>query len=757
MSKLLTKTNINAARNVDVWVPDNPFSQASEVINKYDLKKSPIVKSYNIGDIHIPTKAETDLIVQKATAVMPDYIEDFKDEIKPIMIGEGYLSTIEKDEGDDIVLPSAFKDTLEQFMQFPLLFFNHNFWGQPLGLWYELTIDEYGLYGKNAIFDTQEGREIATLVKAGVIRAYSIGFLIEEWSRREDIDAFIIEKVRLLEGSYVSLPMNRTAQVTEIKSDLVRRAKAKNIILKHLTTESSSQGSSIKGVTKVEPLTKEEILEAIESKTNPFSKDLKETQIKVSDVKKEVEKLAVAHYSVKDALSDKIKQTAADVETKLDSMSEDFNGLITDIKKAVEDVKVDRTKFGGAIDSPFSIKALHQMDRAKIKSFHSPETTGRIEAMQKAADTLFLLDAFMEAGDQKFRKGRNYTKQDRNARIRELKYFNDVFVPATKALGVDTGADAGDEWIPDEMSSRWEELVRVQLKVANLFRSIPMPNNPYTLPILTSDTIGKLIPEKYDLVGAFEANEETPGTGKVTWNAVTCRGRIQLSYEFNEDSILPALALTEEAIVRSIARAIDQGIIDGDTAGTHQDADVTSALDFRKAYDGLRKLTPAATSKDFSSYTAGVNQILLAFRDARASMGKYGLNPGDLAAITSLRTYLKNLLSMDSVQTIDKYGLNAVIVSGELARIDNVPIVPSEFSRVDLAASGVYTVAGQVTGQMNIVNTLAYMIGYPEELQVGTEFDMLWRVWQVAGFRRVDFQPLFGTTEISVADIINIT
>ena len=123
---------------------------------------------------------------------MPDYVED---SIKPILVGEGYLSTIEKDEGDDIVLPKAFEDTLAQFMEFPLLFFNHNFWGMPLGIWTELTIDDYGLYGKNAIFDTQEGRDVALLIRAGVIRAYSIGFLIEEWSRKEEIDAFIIEKL----------------------------------------------------------------------------------------------------------------------------------------------------------------------------------------------------------------------------------------------------------------------------------------------------------------------------------------------------------------------------------------------------------------------------------------------------------------------------------------------------------------------------------------------------------------------------------
>jgi hypothetical protein len=60
-----------------------------------------------------------------------------------------------------------------------------------------------------------------------------------------------------------------------------------------------------------------------------------------------------------------------------------------------------------------------------------------------------------------------------------------------------------------------------------------------------------------------------------------------------------------------------------------------------------------------------------------------------LVHIVGMGSYL-NLLSDTNVQTVDKYGPNATILTGELGKIDGAPIIVSEYVRADLNATGVY-------------------------------------------------------------------
>jgi len=124
-------------------------------------------------------------------------------------------------------------------------------------------------------------------------------------------------------------------------------------------------------------------------------------------------------------------------------------------------------------------------------------------------------------------------------------------------------------------------------------------------------------------------------------------------------------------------------------------------------------------------------------------MGKYGVNPNNLAWIAGVRVFHK-LLSLPEVLTVDKYGANATILTGELAKLDGIPIIVSEFIREDLNASGVYD--GVTTNRtiLPLVYRPAFLYGdrrtitlrVSQELYMETDQDV------AIATQRLDFQPV---------------
>jgi hypothetical protein len=84
---------------------------------------------------------------------------------------------------------------------------------------------------------------------------------------------------------------------------------------------------------------------------------------------------------------------------------------------------------------------------------------------------------------------------------------------------------------------------------------------------------------------------------------------------------------------------------------------------------------------------------------------------GDCVILCSPEVYLTDLLPMDDVLTMDKFGPTAPIVNGQLAQVIGLPIVMSEFLTSDLQTSGKFTTTGGATSSMLIVNTARYKIG----------------------------------------------
>ena len=321
---------------------------------------------------------------------------------------------------------------------------------------------------------------------------------------------------------------------------------------------------------------------------------------------------------------------------------------------------------------------------------------------------------------------------------RSLKMWSEFAREASalrKAMDTAT-SEEGLEWIPTGFSSELVRKVKLALKVAALSGRIAMPTNPFKLPIDGADAVAYLTAESTSDT-ATKITASTPGTNNVTFDAVKLACRVLVSTELEEDSVVAILPLLRDKIVQALAEAQENATINGDTAGTHMDSDVTASSDVRKAWDGYRKLALSAAKIDCSTFN------ITNLRAIRTALGKYGVNPCNLAWIAGISVFNK-MLGLDEVMTVDKYGPNATILTGELAKLDGIPLIVSEFVREDLNASGVYD--GTTTDKT--ILPLVYRPGFlygdrrnitlkvSQELYMETDQDV------AIATQRLDFQPV---------------
>lgn len=131
----------------------------------------------------------------------------------------GYGSVFNNtDLGNDVVVPGAFKSSLEKH-GLPLLLFNHKMDDAPIGTITEAKEDNRGLWFKAELPKDDafvSGRIIPQLKRRG-LRGTSIGYKATQKETRRSDGARLLKQVRLFEISVVNMPMNPLASVENVK------------------------------------------------------------------------------------------------------------------------------------------------------------------------------------------------------------------------------------------------------------------------------------------------------------------------------------------------------------------------------------------------------------------------------------------------------------------------------------------------------------------------------------------------------------
>jgi HK97 family phage major capsid protein len=336
---------------------------------------------------------------------------------------------------------------------------------------------------------------------------------------------------------------------------------------------------------------------------------------------------------------------------------------------------------------------------------------------------------------------------------RSIPSLRDEWQHICRALDVDTSGEGG-AWVPTGLGSMVHEQVRASGKVAPLFQRIDIPTNPWKLPIEGADATAYRVAEP---TGDTESKPtaSTPGTVAATFDAEIFGARTLWSRSLDADSAIAMQPFVLRKLVQAFVNAEERAILDGDTDGTHMDTDThaAGATDAAWAWDGLRKKALAQTVATATSCTA------LNLGVVRKAMGKWGVNPADLAFIIGVSN-LHTLLADTNLLTVDKMGPQAVILNGQIGSVFGVPVIVSEFVRENLNASGVYDAITTTKTYMLCVNRNEWAIGQRMAIDVEVDDSIYRETFQRVGvmFQREDFQSIASAaTNDDTAIAYNVT
>lgn len=297
-------------------------------------------------------------------------------------------------------------------------------------------------------------------------------------------------------------------------------------------------------------------------------------------------------------------------------------------------------------------------------------------------------------------------------------------------LNHSTQSGYGDEWVPDMWASTLWERSRLDNVAQGLITNIEMPSDPFNIPIEGADpTVYHVAETTAENTLALDITtspipDSKVATGKVQLAAEKLGLRVPLSAEVNEDSIIPFIAQMRRQAERAMQDAIDNVIINGDTvltANTNLNLiDGTPTTQAYTAQDGFLKL-PIITTTANAVDMGGAAPTLVQLRNVRSKLPVYyRFKLADLAWIVDGETYVK-LLNIDEFLTVDKLGALATNLTGEVGRIDNIPVYVSE--QIALAnTAGKVPNGGGTLGRALLVYRPGWYFGFRRRVSTDVSF-----------------------------------
>ncbi len=292
------------------------------------------------------------------------------------LVISGMASTKDLDRYDDVVEPTAFKETLPTFMKNPVMLLQHNA-NKPIGKFTESKITDDGLEVKGSVSYDEDG--CIQKIKDGILGAFSIGYKPKKYEVRNAEDELIatengyekgfnwedlyekgvvrtIKELDLVEISVVSTPANPNAVFGLEKSvkgffDEEMKSWKQEIEEKSQESQEEKETSS---ASEVETPEEEEICET-------------------DDLANEVIQKEEEHAEMPADSEDPVDETSDNSETPVETEEKSLTEEKTEIKALKEDVEKSKQGMKTLLKAYESLKS----DFAELK-----EVVGKIPARQ---------------------------------------------------------------------------------------------------------------------------------------------------------------------------------------------------------------------------------------------------------------------------------------------------------------------------------------------------------------------------------------
>ena len=573
----------------------------------------------------------------------------------------GMASTNDFDRAGDTIAPDAWaKGGLRNFENNPIILFNHDY-NKPIGRATGLKVTPNGLE-LEAKISKSAPESVCELVKDGVLGAFSVGFRVKDADYLEETDGYKIKDAELFEVSVVSVPCNQAATFSLAKSfdseaeyedfkktftnrvDLAGQSLAKDEDISSNVASETPDGANAQKEIKMseEVKTPEVDLEAFAKKV------AEETAAKIA--MKQAEQKAAEEKAAQEAA----EKAQADAEQKAAQEEEVKQAVVSGVESGTEKLLADVQEKLNERNS----------DMEETLNQYKQELEEKSEEIQKMRDSKRVF-ADRAAGSDISKWGQDFLNAHMLGVMTQKGMNTDFARNVQEKAGIDYATNAAD--IDQEVSSLIEKEIMNELKVARLFREIPVNGKSTVLPIQVD-----VDPAAW-ATNATSGNLENRGASNATYqpkqvilNAYRLISSTFMDNEVDEQVLINLMPMLIEGVARAHGRAVEGAILNGN--GTISGLDgVAAAATAKHDIDGA-----SVGSGNFATMTGA--QLLA----ARKEMGKYGLSPSEVVYIVSPNMYY-DLLSDSAFQTLDEVGSDlAVRVVGTLGAVFGSPVIVSE-------------------------------------------------------------------------------
>ena len=413
---------------------------------------------------------------------------------------------------------------------------------------------------------------------------------------------------------------------------------------------------------------------------------------------------------------DKITEMTASIQAlsagslqqhQLDQMTVDFKALLDEHKAAVLDSTPVRT--GEFQSNPVQravqgYTAKYSRELSDIAN-HGEHKIGNWKL--RGTDLILAKMLIDKANDIKQIDKKGFEGSDK------LRPVSDDLNNAVKLL-TSTGTGTGDELVPTGMATElWQDFFSAARIVGDL-PSQPMPTDPFDVSL----GLGTITFRKGGQGQAVSA--QNPATAKSTLTSTELVADVEWSYNLDEDAVIAMMPGLRQQFVMDGSETMDAFVLNAEatvtaTGNINLDDNVPDADRYylTDGQDGIRHL-PIVDNTGQANSGGGDALADADIVAMLADLDKYGLNLEQCRIVPGIATYFK-MLGLTNVATVDKYGLAATIVKGELMRYQGVPVLPSASMAKTESDYKVSETAGN--------NTLGAMVAYNRNF------------WKV-GFRR---------------------
>ena len=562
-----------------------------------------------------------------------------------IMI-RGMASTADFDRAGDTISAEAWqKGGLKNFEKNPIILFNHDY-DRPIGRATGMKAGPNGLELECKISKSAPGN-VAGLVKDGVLGAFSVGFRVKDADYIKETDGLMIKDAELFEVSVVSVPCNQAATFSLAKSfdstteyeefkktftnrvDLAGQSLAKDeAIASNIASDHTPKSAELISADQEIKMDNQNIdLEAFAKKVAEDTAAkiaMKQAEQKAAD-KAEIEK-AQAEASFIEAQDIKVK---TGIQTGVEALMADVEAKLNE-----KDAKIDEViaKFGKDLEE-------------KNAEIEAMRTSKRVFGDRSASGDL-----------SKF--GQDFMHASLLGTMTGKGMNTDFARGVMEKAGLDYTTNAGD--IDQEVARQIEKEVTLELKTAGAFREIQVNGAATVMPIQPDVTAAT-----FQTGAAAAGNLDTPGGAAATFqpsqvilNAYRLISQTFMDNNVDEQVLINLMPMLVDSVARAHARAVDTAIIQGAGSITGLDGFATAAAS--GAHTQADPLTAA---------------LLMGMRK---DMGKYGVNPSDVAYVVSQARYFE-LIEDAGFQDITDVGSDvATKLTGSIGSVFGSPVIVSD-------------------------------------------------------------------------------